>query len=408
MSGNWGKNYQWEERDLITWERDIDKKDENYEYDYDEPIVDPRYREYLKGNRDLPNRTLTDRLRHKKPTIYGRSREGRRLYGPADITDLGMPTDFDFQREWTADRNLIEQTLNMNFEQMLGQGGFGQVWRVRMGANNMTYAAKVLELRRFAKNTSANVRKSMKKMLVEVEAVRGLQHPNITRIEFVLHVRDELTEMRSAFVVIFMELCEGSLEDELHLRLNQQMTEQEAHVWFVQIIAGLKYLHDNRVAHMDIKPENILVKRHPQTVYKLGDMGLELIYQPDEPMVTDRARGTPGFLAPELVDQDQGSIRSLLGLPNRHKAIKCDVYSLGITLAVSLGGGSKLDLYIHRPDGMILDLNRYMNHALLRPGGRFTERDDVIKLLKGMCSVVSSNRFTIDQVLQHSWTTKKH
>ncbi|XP_054162512.1 death-associated protein kinase 3-like [Oppia nitens] len=406
MSKNFGFNYKWKNRDRITWETDIDKIDGKYEYDYEEPIVDPRYYRYLKGNINLPNRSLVDRLRHKNPTIYGRSREGRRLYGPANISDLGMPTNFNFKREWTADKKLIEKTLNLKFEQMLGEGGFGQVWRVRAVANRNIYAAKVLELRRFAKDKSANVRESMKQMLLEVDVVRGLQHPNLTRIELVVHVRDALTNFPSAFVVIFMELCDGSLEDYLYYRQNQQMTEREAHVWFVQIIAGLKYLHDNRVAHMDIKPENILVKLDTQTVYKLADMGLAVTYQPNDPMVTDIARGTRGFFAPELLNQDASSIRQLLGLAYRYRATKCDVYSLGITLAVSLGGGSRFYHYMKPPKGMILNLNRYMKDTLIKPDGSFSETDNVITLLKGMCAVNPANRFTIDQVFEHNWISQ--
>ncbi|XP_054162508.1 death-associated protein kinase 3-like isoform X2 [Oppia nitens] len=382
MSTNFGKNYKWTERDRITWETDIDKKD-NYEYDYEEPIVDPRYYDYLKGYSDLPHRSLADRLRHKKPTIYGRSREGRRLYGPANISDLGMPTNFNFKREWIADKLLIEEALNVEFKQLLGEGAFGQVWRVRVVANRTHYAAKVLELRRFATDKNANVRESMKQMLLEVDAVRGLQHPNLTRIEIVLHVRDAVTDFPSAFVVIFMELCDGSLEDEIYYRPNHQMTEREARDWFFQIIGALKYLHENRVAHMDIKPENILVQKQPQAVYKLADLGLALTFQPNEPMLTnDRLLGTPGFLAPELVYQDALSIRKLLGMSNRHKATVCDVYSLGITLAVSLGGASRFSHYLNPQHGMTLNLNAYMRDTLLRPDGRFSETDDVITLLK--------------------------
>ena len=79
----------------------------------------------------------------------------------------------------------------------------------------------------------------------------------------------------------------------------------------------MKYLHSRGILHRDVKLENILVDKNPQTgatIFKLVDFGLSKLIGPKEK--ANEPFGTLGYVAPEVIrNQDYGS--------------KCDVWSLG-------------------------------------------------------------------------------
>uniref|UniRef100_A0A7S1URB7 Protein kinase domain-containing protein n=1 Tax=Grammatophora oceanica TaxID=210454 RepID=A0A7S1URB7_9STRA len=114
------------------------------------------------------------------------------------------------------------------------------------------------------------------------------------------------------------------------------------HSWrFIQqlsigLFSGLAYLHENDIIHLDIKPENILVRRNapPSELswsdFCICDLGLcEEGQGYGEPIVPDEVRGTPGFIAPELCTD-----------PGCYDGRAADVFSAGITLIDVLYGPS--------------------------------------------------------------------
>ena len=68
-----------------------------------------------------------------------------------------------------------------------------------------------------------------------------------------------------------MELCPGG--DLLnYVRKRRKLTEKYAKFVFKQIMEGIAYLHQNKVAHRDIKLDNILLDGHGNI--KIGDFGV--------------------------------------------------------------------------------------------------------------------------------------
>lgn len=91
--------------------------------------------------------------------------------------------------------------------------------------------------------------------------------------------------------------------------------------WALSIASALQYIHDSCVAHLDIKPSNVIISSNDTC--KLGDFGCSQVVEIGTGVVSPTQRsyltGTFAYRAPEL----------LRGEPPSTKA---DIYSFGITL----------------------------------------------------------------------------
>jgi serine/threonine protein kinase len=89
------------------------------------------------------------------------------------------------------------------------------------------------------------------------------------------------------------------------------------------VARGIEYLHrgcDMRILHFDIKPHNILLDVN--FTPKVSDFGLAKLYPTDNSIVSlTAARGTMGYMAPELFYKNIGGV-----------SYKADVYSFGMLL----------------------------------------------------------------------------
>jgi serine/threonine protein kinase len=95
------------------------------------------------------------------------------------------------------------------------------------------------------------------------------------------------------------------------------------------VAQGINYLHrecEMQILHFDIKPHNVLLDYN--FVPKISDFGLAKLYPRDFNIVSlSIARGTAGYIAPELLSRNFGGISD-----------KSDVYSYGMLLLEMAGG----------------------------------------------------------------------
>ena len=81
---------------------------------------------------------------------------------------------------------------------------------------------------------------------------------------------------RKQFYNIVMELAEGGdLSGQVKCTPAPSMTLVKD--WFVQCLSGLSYMHEQRILHQDIKPDNILLSSSKQI--KIADLGLACVAQ---------------------------------------------------------------------------------------------------------------------------------
>ena len=163
----------------------------------------------------------------------------------------------------------------------------------------------------------------------EASILGGLNHPNI--IKFLCC---GFHEGNNQFELV-MELGEKPLSH--HLSAQGPLKEMDAMDIMLQIANGMCYLHDMKVAHRDLKPQNVVVtsQNDSQLVHlecidvKLLDFGIskvEVKHSPEVP--TGRNIGTHGYMAPEAMANELSKVA----------ALKADVFSFGMMCSDILSG----------------------------------------------------------------------
>ncbi|GLJ21463.1 hypothetical protein SUGI_0395930 [Cryptomeria japonica] len=215
-------------------------------------------------------------------------------------------------------RELATATNNFRPEYLLGEGGFGRVYKGRLESTGEIVAIKQLD---------RNGHQGNREFLVEVLMLSLLHHPNlVTLIGYCADGDQRL------LVYEFMPL--GSLEDHLF----NISPDKKPLGWHTRMriaagaARGLEHLHDKAnppVIYRDFKSANILLGEgyHP----KLSDFGLaKLGPVGDKTHVSTRVMGTYGYCAPEYAMTGQLTLKS-------------DVYSFGVVLLELITGRKAID-----------------------------------------------------------------
>uniref|UniRef100_A0A803L3Z6 Receptor-like serine/threonine-protein kinase n=1 Tax=Chenopodium quinoa TaxID=63459 RepID=A0A803L3Z6_CHEQI len=188
-----------------------------------------------------------------------------------------------------------------NFQTKLGRGGFGSVFEGTLG-NGAKVAVKQLE----------SVGQGRKEFLAEVNTIGSIHHFNLVRL--IGFCDDGLNRL-----LVYEYMCNGSLEKWIFNQDTSQTLGWNLRRKIIDGVAvGLEYLHEHcnqNVIHFDIKPQNILLDKDFNI--KISDFGLAKMVDRDQSHVMTMVRGTPGYMAPELVT-------------GRAISVKVDVYSFGV------------------------------------------------------------------------------
>jgi serine/threonine protein kinase len=221
--------------------------------------------------------------------------------------------------------------------ELIDTGGMGSVYKGLDPATNSVVAVKVIPEEVVADEVLRL------RFAQECQVVRSVNHPHCVRvIDFGL-------EGSSAYMVL--EYVDG---ESLGARLERdgRLSEEEAVRLVGQVGQALHYLHQRRVIHRDIKPDNILLTADGQA--KLTDLGLAKNLDGDFNLtVTQSALGTPNFMAPEqFEDAKRADARS-------------DLYALAATLYMLVTGELPFRARSVRAVGMIY--KKKLAHAITPP-----------------------------------------
>ncbi|KAM0953696.1 putative protein kinase RLK-Pelle-RLCK-VIIa-1 family [Dioscorea sansibarensis] len=215
-------------------------------------------------------------------------------------------------------RELASATKNFRPDCLLGEGGFGRVYKGRLQSTGQLVAVKQLD---------RNGLQGNREFLVEVLMLSLLHHPNLVNLIGYCADGDQR-------LLVYEFMARGSLEDHLlDIPLDQKPLSWHTRMKIAHGAAkGLEYLHDKAnppVIYRDLKSPNILLDRDFNP--KLSDFGLaKLSPVGDNVHVSSRVMGTYGYCAPEYAKAGQLTVKS-------------DVYSFGVVMLEIITGRRAID-----------------------------------------------------------------
>ncbi|XP_048127081.1 rust resistance kinase Lr10-like isoform X1 [Rhodamnia argentea] len=231
----------------------------------------------------------------------------------------GFLHDYEALKPTRYSYNDVKRITN-DFEEKLGQGSYGTVYKGKL-SSEIFVAVKMLD------NSFGNG----EEFINEVSTMGRIHHVNVVRM-----VGFCADGFRRALVYEF--LPNESLEKFIFPgedALGPSLSWERLHDIALGVAKGIEYLHqgcDHRILHFDIKPHNILLDDNFNP--KIADFGLAKLCSKEQSAVSmTAARGTMGYIAPEVFSRNFGSVSS-----------KSDVYSFGMLLLEMVGGRKNVDV----------------------------------------------------------------
>ncbi|XP_059199903.1 death-associated protein kinase 3 [Centropristis striata] len=264
--------------------------------------------------------------------------------------------------------------LYYEMEEELGSGQFAIVRKCKEKSTGIEYAAKFIKKRRLSSSRRGVSREEIER---EVNILREIQHSNI----ITLH---DIFENKTDVILILELVSGGELFD--FLAEKESLTEEEATQFLKQILDGVQYLHSKRIAHFDLKPENIMLldKNVPNPRIKLIDFGIA--HQIKAGNEFKNIFGTPEFVAPEIVNYEP------LGL-------EADMWSIGVITYILLSGASP---FLGETKQETLTNISAVNYDFDEE--YFSNTSELAKdFIRRLLVKDPKKRMTIDDSLQHPW-----
>ncbi|KAL6125391.1 hypothetical protein ACLB2K_073450 [Fragaria x ananassa] len=207
--------------------------------------------------------------------------------------------------------------MTKGFKDKLGEGGYGCVYKGKLRSGRLV-AVKMLG------KSKANGQDFMN----EVATIGRIHHVNV--VQLIGYCAEG-----SKRALIYEYMSNGSLDKHIFSKEGSiSLSCKEAFEISLGVARGIGYLHqgcDMKILHFDIKPHNILLDEN--FVPKVSDFGLaRLCPLDDSSLILTAARGTIGYIAPELFYKNIGGV-----------SYKADMYSFGMLLMEIAGKRKNLN-----------------------------------------------------------------
>lgn len=245
----------------------------------------------------------------------------------------------------------------------LGSGASGVV--LLMKKDNQQYAVKVCNIQKahlnFLKPSSHDPKE-------EAVIMKRLNNPNVVK------VYDFIEDIDNNLIYIVMEYLPGGTIDSCQtLEANRRA--------FKEVLSGLQYLHNQRLAHRDIKVENIMLDK--EGVSKLCDFGISVYVPLGSSTIATEMKGTPAYCPPEIFQTRE------------YDPFKADIWAFGVTLYI---------LAFHdlpfKADDLFAMQNAIMQDEVEFPKGVDPDLKD---LISKMLTKNPEDRITIEGIWAHKW-----
>ena len=186
---------------------------------------------------------------------------------------------------------------------VLGQGSFGKAVLCRRKSDRRLVVVKEIRIESLSANEKADA-------FHEASILASLDHP------FIVKYYESFEEGGKFFIV--MEYADGGdLAKVIQQKSNSKLfPEEEVLRIFVQIALAIKYIHDKKILHRDLKCQNVFLMK--DGTVKLGDFGIARVREHTFQLCKTQI-GTPYYLSPEICE-------------GKNYNAKTDIWSLGCIL----------------------------------------------------------------------------
>ena len=203
----------------------------------------------------------------------------------------------------------------------IGVGSFGTVFKAKKKDKEEYVAIKKInkekikgDLRQRLLSDNIQYKKTEETLIKESECMKICSINNKNSIELY-----DIYNTEEEFVII-MELCDDNLLN-LLIHKNEGFSFSEIYDILIQLNNTFKIMSDKKIAHRDLKPQNILIKynnkENNDCTYKISDYGISKAYENKRQFET--MTGTLEFTAPEVLKGEKYDY-------------KCDLWSLCIII----------------------------------------------------------------------------
>ena len=197
--------------------------------------------------------------------------------------------------------------------------------------------------------------------------------------------------------IIYYQILEyannGELKDYVNGK-NSRIPENISAKLFLKIVLGVKFLHENNIAHCDLKPENILLDKYFNP--KINDFGFSQKFNgKNGDYLLHKRSGTPIYSSPDV----------RLAFTKGYDGVKNDIFSLGVLLFVITIGEFPFESATYSDDKYKFIIK-----------GRFPKfwenfndidiSEEFKDLINRLISLNPAKRLTIDEIIKHPWIIK--
>ncbi|KAI3443038.1 CYCLIN domain-containing protein [Psidium guajava] len=181
-------------------------------------------------------------------------------------------------------QELKKATNGFKEKELLGQGGFGKVYRGTLPSSKIRVAVKRI---------SHESKQGLREFVSEISTIGRLRHRNLVQLLGWCRKRGDL-------LLVYEYMANGSLDRYLFDEAKATLVWEQRFRIVKGVASGLLYLHEGYeqvVIHRDVKASNVLLD--DELNGRLGDFGLARLYHHGSNPGTSRVVGTLGYLAPE-------------------------------------------------------------------------------------------------------------
>ncbi|KAK0057945.1 serine/threonine-protein kinase ULK3 [Biomphalaria pfeifferi] len=259
------------------------------------------------------------------------------------------------------------------FTEKLGSGTYATVFKAyrKCGEREVVAVKCVLK-------SSLN-KASTENLLTEIELLKALKH------EHIVILKD--FQWDTNYIYLIMEYCSGG-DLSRFIRSKRALPEHMVKRFLQQIASAMKFLWDNNVAHMDLKPQNILLTSESSPQIKLADFGFaKNLFDGDRVYVM---RGSPLYMAPEIICRGVYDNR-------------VDLWSIGVILYECLFGKAPFASKSFKELGEKIWDQKPIE---IPPGFNISDnaRDLILRLLQR----VPARRITFEEFFAHPFVDMEH